>query len=69
MCGFVRNVIDSPGVRELMTSVGLGDLVAKLSGGDSRQRGVLRDMIFCPGGNLTVRDAIWWYPVTVRRDE
>lgn len=61
MCGFVRNVIDSPGVRELMTSVGLGDLVAKLGGGDSRQRGVLRDMIFCPGGNIVAHDAIWWY--------
>ncbi len=61
MCGFVRNVIDSPGVRELMTSVGLGDLVSKLSGGDSRQRGVLRELIFRPDSNLAVRDATWWY--------
>ena len=61
MCGFVRNVTDSPVVQELMARIGLGDLAERLRGGPSYLRQSLRDMIFATPALLHLRDAVWWY--------
>ena len=61
MCGFVKNVTDSPAVQELMIQLGMGELVGKIRGGPSYNRQSLRDMIIATPSLLHVRDTVWWY--------
>ncbi|MEM7209179.1 MAG: SOS response-associated peptidase family protein [Pseudomonadota bacterium] len=61
MCGFVRNVIDSPEVQKLLIKVGLGDLVGRMRGGRSYLRQTLHDHVIATSTLLHLRDAVWWY--------
>ena len=61
MCGFVKNVTDSPAVQKFMIDLGMGDLVRQLRGGASYLRQTLHDVVIATPSLLHVRDATWWY--------